>query len=67
MHKIKMMLKTSKNPLSQFIKRVNKCNKYASHKVEQKLFLKENGFDIVNNKSVECFSAKRIFIIKDSE
>lgn len=56
MHKIKMMLKTSKHPLSQFIKRVYEFNAYAIHNVEQKPYFKENGFDTINNKLVECFS-----------
>ncbi|KYN08255.1 hypothetical protein ALC62_00766 [Cyphomyrmex costatus] len=43
MHKIKMMLKTSNKPLSQFIKRVNEFDTYASNKIEQKFYLKENG------------------------
>lgn len=57
MHKIKMMLKTSYNPLAQFIKRVNECNKYASHKIDEKFHVKENGFAFINNTYVECFSA----------
>lgn len=57
MHKIKLMVKTSKNPLSQFIKRVNEFDTYASHKVQQKMYLKGNGFSLVNNKLVEYFSA----------
>lgn len=52
-----MMLKTSNKPLSQFIKRVKECDKYASHKIHEKLSLKENGFVLINNKHVECFSS----------
>lgn len=57
MHKIKMMLKTSNKPLSQFIKRVKECDKYTSHKIHEKLSLKENGFVLINNKHVKCFSS----------
>lgn len=57
MHKIKMMLKTSNKPLSQFIKRVKECDKYTSYKIHDKLYLKENGFDFINNKHVKCFSS----------
>jgi len=57
MHKIKMILKISNKPLSQFIKRINEFDRYVPQKIEQKFYFKENGFDSVNNKSVECFSA----------
>lgn len=56
MHTIKMMVKTSNKPLSQFIKRVNEFDKYSS-KVEQQHFIKEDGLRLINNKSAEGYSA----------
>lgn len=56
MHNIKMMLKTSNKPLSQFIKRVKEFDKYASHMTEQRIYFKQDGFRLINNKLVEHFS-----------
>lgn len=57
MHQIKMMLKTCNKPLSQFINRVNEYDKYASQKVEKKVFRKSNGYVFMYNKQVERFTA----------
>lgn len=57
MHSIKMILKTSNKPLSQFIKRVNEFDKYACHTIEQGIYLKQDGFRMINNELVEHFSA----------
>jgi len=56
MHTIKMMIKTSNKLLSQFIKRVNEYDKYSSSD-EKENFIKEDGLRLINNKSVEGFSA----------
>lgn len=57
MHKIKMMLKTSNKPLSQFIKRVNEFDKYACHTIKETIYLKQDGLRLINNKLAEHFSA----------
>lgn len=57
MHSIKMMLKTSNKPLSQFIRRVYEFETYSASTVEQKLFLKEDGLRLINNEKAEGFSA----------
>lgn len=57
MHTIKMMLKTSNKPLSQFINRIYESEKYSASKVQQKVFLKENGYQLINNERAESFSA----------
>lgn len=57
MHTIKMMIKTSNKPLSQFIKRVNEFDKYSSFNKEKENFIKGDGLRLINNKSAEGFSA----------
>lgn len=57
MHKIKMMLKTSNKPLTQFIKRIHEFEKYSSSNIEEKTFLKENGPRLINDEWVDGFSA----------